>query len=127
MKWDPRDGQYKLFEVESAPRAKQLLCNRSRLQPGQMACGGCPAAQGSPADHRINEVLWSIIPKDIIFRYVRDEQLKQKGQGLNSTQEICTVHALSARFHPEAQAAFYPEPDELPQKYKQCFGNKGLH
>ncbi|MFR1477325.1 MAG: hypothetical protein ACLSB9_17455 [Hydrogeniiclostridium mannosilyticum] len=29
-----------------------------------------------------NEVLWSIIPKDIIFRYVRDGQLKQKAREL---------------------------------------------
>ena len=36
-----------------------------------------------------NEVLWSIIPKDVIFKYVRDEALKEKARALIKAGKYC--------------------------------------
>ena len=57
-----------------------------------------------------NEVLWSIIPKDVIFKYVRDEALKAKARALIQAGKYCQ----SIQYKPD-------------RNFKQCFGNKGLH
>ena len=36
-----------------------------------------------------NEVLWSIMPKDVIFKYVRDEALKEKARALIKEGKYC--------------------------------------
>ena len=41
-----------------------------------------------------NEVLWSIIPKDVIFKYVRDEALKRESACAHQGGKILPIHAV---------------------------------
>ena len=84
MKLDPRDGQYKLFEMNLRQGRSSYYVTAAGYNLAKWLVEDVLLHKDTPLTIASNEVLWSIIPKDIIFRYVRDGQLEAESQGAHS-------------------------------------------
>ncbi len=127
MKLDPRDGKYKLFEMNLRQGRSSFFVtaagyNLATFLVNDLILGqpmGCVVAD-EPA-------LWSIIPKHVIFKYVHDEDLKAEAK------ELIKAHRYIHSFYYEPDLSLkrrvYYLKNQLNyvKKYKKYFGNKGLH
>lgn len=126
MKLDPRDGKYKLFEMN-------LRQGRSSFY---VTAGGYNMAKfivddviyNKPHDLIIAEekVLWTIIPKSVIFKYVRDDEIKAEARKLIKNGKICNSLYYNKDRGFKRTLMFILNQINYIRKYKQSFGNKGL-
>lgn len=126
MKLDPRDGTYKLFEMNLRQGRSSFFVT---------AAGGNLAKwlTEDVIDHRelgltvVKEpVLWTIIPTKIIFRYVRDEQLKEQARRLIRQGKVCHSYYYEGDKSLKRWVHWRKNQYHYFQKYKRYFGNKGL-
>lgn len=127
MKLDPRDGQYKLFEMNLRQGRSSYYVTAAGYNLAKWLVEDVLLHKDAPLTIASNEVLWSIIPKDIIFRYVRDGQLKQKARELIRSGKYVQSMRYKPDFTLKRRLHFTLNQMNYRKKYKQCFGNKGLH
>lgn len=126
MKWDARDGQYKLFEMNLRQGRSSYFVTAAGYNLAQWLVDDVLLHKTAPLTIASNEVLWSIIPKDIIFHYVQDEQLKQKARDLIRNGKYVQSMRYKPDFSLKRRIHFHLNQMNYRKKYKQCFGNKGL-
>ena len=74
-----------------------------------------------------NKVLWTIIPKSIIFRYVSDKNIKAEAKKLIKDGKICRSLYYKKDKNLKRTIYFVKNQMSYYQKYRKYFGNKGLH
>lgn len=127
MKYDPRDGQYKLFEMNLRQGRSSYYVTAAGYNLAEYLVNDVLYNRDMPltvADHR---VLWSIIPKDIIFRYVSDESLKQEARELIKAGKFIRSMDYKPDLSFRRRLAFHLNQMNYRKKYRESFGNKGLH
>lgn len=126
MKYDERDGTYKLFEMN-------LRQGRSSYY---VTAGGYNMVKWLVDDVLLHKemgltianqkVLWSIIPKKVIFKYVKNEALLREAKKL--IKEGKFVQSLYFKKDAGLKRTLYFLINQYHyiKKYKESFGNKGL-
>lgn len=126
MKLDPRDGTYKLFEMN-------LRQGRSSFYV--TAAGGNLAKwlTEDVIDHKDmgctvikDRVLWTIIPTKIIFQYVKSESAKAEAKALIKAGKVCNSYYYAGDRSLKRWVNFQKNQLHYYEKYKRYFGNKGL-
>ena len=127
MKLDPRDGKYKLFEMNLRQGRSSFFVTAAGYNLATFLVNDLILDQPMGCVIAEEKALWSIIPKYVIFKYTQNEALKEEAK------ELIHDHRFVHSFYYEPDLSFkrriYYLKNQLNyvKKYKKYFGNKGLH
>ena len=127
MTLDPRDGKYKLFEMNLRQGRSSFFVTAAGYNLATFLVNDLILDQPMGCVIAEEKALWSIIPKYVIFKYTQDEALKEEAK------ELIHDHRFVHSFYYEPDLSFkrriYYLKNQLNyvKKYKKYFGNKGLH
>lgn len=126
MKYDTRDGKYKLFEIN-------LRNGRSSYY---VTAAGYNLMKYVADDHMLNfkqnltyaenEHLWMIIPKGVLFKYASNEKLKLKAKSLIRDGKYTNSLFFSQDMNAKRWMKLTLNSLNYYRKYKKYFNNKGL-
>jgi len=127
MKLDPRDGKYKLFEMNLRQGRSSFFVTAAGYNLATFLVNDLILNQPMGCVIAEEPALWSIIPKSIIFKYVKDKELKAEARQL--IREKRFVHSFKYEPDMSFKRWIYYVKNQLNyvKKYKKYFGNKGLH
>ena len=126
MKYDSRDGQYKLFEMNLRQGRSSYFVTAAGYNLAEYLVDDILLDKDMPLVIAQNRVLWSIIPKDIIFKYVADETLKNEAKQLIKQGKYIRSMDYKPDLSFKRWLAFQLNQIHYRKKYKESFGNKGL-
>lgn len=127
MKYDPRDGQYKLFEMNLRQGRSSFFVTAAGYNLAKFLADD--VIYNKPMDCVVasNKVLWTIIPKKIIFQYVKDPKVKEEARRLIKEKKFCRSLYYAPDRNIKRRIYFAQNQMSYYQKYRKYFGNKGLH
>ena len=126
MKLDPRDGKYKLFEMNLRQGRSSFFVTASGYNLAKWLADDVIYRKEQPLTIADNKVLWSIIPKGVIYRYVADESLKAQAKALIQEGKYCQSLYYKPDMSMKRRIGWLKNQFHYYQKYKRYFGNKGL-
>ncbi|MEX3747771.1 ATP-grasp domain-containing protein [Lysinibacillus xylanilyticus] len=126
MKYDERDGQYKLLSIELHNELSNYYVTASGYNLMQYVADDFIRGSKQQLTYVQNKHLWTIVPNGVLFKYVQNEQLVIEAkslirQGL-ATDSIFNYKDMNAKRWLNVtidNLSFY-------RKYKKYFNNKGL-
>jgi D-aspartate ligase len=100
IKHDPRDGTYKVFELN----ARQGRSNFYVTGSGYNLAGYLveDRLRGKSCDFTLatNEILWIVIPMKVAFTYVTDESLRSRMRALSRQRKVVNPLFYRGDYHP---------------------------
>jgi len=126
MKLDPRDGQYKLFEMNLRMGRSSYFVTAGGHNLAKYLVEDVLENKEQPFVVAKGKVLWSIIPKKVIFTYVKDEALKQEARELIRQGKYVQSMYYKGDRGLKRRVRFVLNQLNYIKKYKQSFQNKGL-
>lgn len=126
MKFDERDGKYKLFEMNLRQGRSSFFVTAAGYNLAKWLVDDVIEHKDLPCTVATNEVLWTIIPEKIIFDYVPDEQLKAKARRLIKEKKVCHSYYYKGDRSLKRWVNYQKNQFHYFEKYKRYFGNKGL-
>lgn len=126
MKYDARDGQYKLFEMNLRQGRSSFFVTAAGYNLARWLVDDVIYHKEMDCTVATNKVLWTIIPKRIIFQYVKDEGLKAEARQLIKEGKICHSYYYKGDRSLKRWVNWKKNQFHYYQKYKRYFGNKGL-
>ncbi len=126
MKLDPRDGKYKLFEMNLRQGRSSFFVTAAGYNLAKWLADDVIYHKEQPLTVADRKVLWSIIPKGVIFRYVADESLKAEAKALIRAGKYCQSLYYKPDMSAKRLVFWLKNQFHYYQKYKRYFGNKGL-
>ena len=126
MKYDQRDGTYKLFEMNLRQGRSSFFVTAAGYNLAKWLVDDVIYHKDMPCTVAKNKVLWTIIPKRIIFQYVKDEQLKAEAKELIRQGKFCQSYYYRGDRSFKRRINFIKNQFHYFEKYKRYFGNKGL-
>lgn len=127
MKYDSRDGQYKLFEMNLRQGRSSFFVTAAGYNLAKFLVDDVIYNKEMDLVIADNKVLWTIIPKSIIFRYVSDKNIKAEAKKLIKDGKICRSLYYKKDKNLKRTIYFVKNQMSYYQKYRKYFGNKGLH
>ncbi len=82
VKYDPRDGQYRFFEVNTRPGRNSFYMNLGGANIVELIVKEFVLGQEIPRQVACNEALFSVVPPYVVKRTVADPQAKAKALAL---------------------------------------------
>ncbi|MBO5929423.1 MAG: ATP-grasp domain-containing protein [Clostridia bacterium] len=126
FKFDSRDGQYKIFEMNPRQGRSSFFVTAEGYNLAQYLVEDVLLDKPAECTIANGETLWTLIPKQLIFEYVEDEELKKKARQLLRKRKLCrSLYYKKDRnfrrwvYFQKNQAGYF-------KKYARYFGNKGL-
>lgn len=126
MKYDSRDGSYKLFEMNLRQGRSSFFVTAAGYNLAKWLVDDVICHKEMPCTIAENKVLWSIIPKKIIFDYVKDPELKAEAKELIRQGRYCQSYYYKGDRSFKRWVHFIKNQYHYFEKYKRYFGNKGL-
>ena len=126
MKYDARDGSYKLFEMNLRQGRSSFFVTAAGYNLAKWLTDDVIYHKDMPCTVATNKVLWTIIPKGVIFRYVKDAELKAEAKALIRQGKFCQSYYYSGDRSLKRWVNFRKNQFHYYEKYKRYFGNKGL-
>ncbi len=127
MKFDSRDGTYKLFEMNLRQGRSSFFVTAGGYNLAKWLVDDIIYHKEMGCTVATSKALWTIIPTSIIFKYVRDEAVKAEARELIKQGKVC--HSLYDKGDRgfKRWLGYRKNQFHYHQKYKKYFGNKGLH
>lgn len=126
MKLDPRDGSYKLFEMNLRQGRSSFFVTAAGYNLAQWLVDDVIYHKDMPCTVAKNKVLWTIIPTKIIFKYVRSESAKAEARALIKAGKVCHSYYYKNDSSFKRLVHYLKNQLHYFEKYKRYFGNKGL-
>ena len=126
MKYDDRDGQYKLFEMNPRQGPEQYFSTRRRGNLARVLAEDVIFGRDAGLTVADRKVLWTILPNRIIFRYVADETLRSTARRLIRERKSAVPWIILPTGASNGDGIFCKNQMSYYKKYKKYFGNKGL-
>lgn len=126
MKYDQRDGTYKLFEMNLRQGRSSFFVTAAGYNLAKWLVDDVIYHKAVPCTVAENKVLWSIIPKRIIFQYVKDPALKAEAKELIRQGKYCQSYYYKGDRSFKRWVNFRKNQFHYFEKYRRYFGNKGL-
>lgn len=126
MKYDSRDGTYKLFEMNLRQGRSSFFVTAAGYNLAKWLVDDVIYHKEMPCTVATNKVLWTIIPKRIIFQYVKDPALKAEARELIRQGKYCQSYYYKGDRSLKRWVNFKKNQFHYFEKYKCYFGNKGL-
>ncbi len=127
IKLDRRDNTYKLFEMNLRQGRSSFFVTAAGYNLAKWLADDVVYEKEMPLTIADNEVLWTIIPKGIIMKYVKDESLKAEARQLYKKGKVCRSLYYKPDMNFHRLVGFFRNQLHYYQKYHKYFGNKGLH
>ena len=126
MKFDSRDGKYKLFEMNLRQGRSSFFVTAAGYNLAKWLTEDIIYDKPMGLTVATNRVLYTIVPTKIIFKYVNDEKAKAEAKALIKEGKVCNSYYYSKDKNLKRKIAFLKNQYHYFQKYKRYFGNKGL-
>lgn len=126
MKYDERDGKYKLFEMNLRQGRSSYFVTAGGYNLAKYLVDDIIYHKDDGFTIANNKVLWSIIPKKVIYKYVSDESLINEAKELINQGKYVQSMFFGGDAGLKRRIYFYINQRHYVKKYKECFGNKGL-
>lgn len=126
MKLDPRDGKYKLFEMNLRQGRSSFFVTAGGFNMAKFIVDDIIYHKPQELVIADKKVLWSIIPQKVIFTYVNDERIKDEARALIKDGKYCRSLYYSKDKGLRRRIMFFLNQINYVKKYKNSFGNKGL-
>ena len=126
MKYDSRDGSYKLFEMNLRQGRSSFFVTAAGYNLAKWLVEDVLYHKDLPCTVATNKVLWSIIPRRIIFQYVKDPALQAEAKELIRQGKYCQSYYYKGDRSLKRWVNFKKNQFHYFEKYKRYFGNKGL-
>lgn len=126
MKYDSRDGSYKLFEMNLRQGRASFFVTAAGYNLAKWLVDDIIYNKDLPLTVATNEVLWTIVPKGIIYKYVSNPELKAKAKKLIREKKIVHSYYYNGDRSFKRYIAYIRNQLNYYKKYKRYFGNKGL-
>jgi D-aspartate ligase len=121
IKHDPRDGTYKVFELN----ARQGRSNFYVTGSGYNLAGYLveDRIHGGSRDLTLatNEILWLVIPKTVAFTYVTNESLRSRMRELDRQKKIVNPLFYRGDYHPRRMVSILRSHLSHSDKYKKYY------
>ena len=127
MKFDSRDGQYKLFEMNLRQGRSSFFVTAGGYNLAKWLVDDIIYHKDMGCTVATSKALWTIIPTSIIFKYVRDEAVKAEARELIRQGKVCHSLYYKGDRSFKRWLGYRKNQFHYHQKYKKYFGNKGLH
>ena len=127
MKYDYRDGSYKLFEMNLRQGRSSFFVTAAGYNLAEFLVNDVIYNKDTECVIADKKVLWTIIPKKVIFKYVADEKVKAEAKKLIKEGKICQSLFYKKDKNLKRRIYFMKNQLSYHQKYRKYFGNKGLH
>lgn len=126
MKYDARDGKYKLFEMNLRQGRSSYFVTAAGYNLAKWLADD--VIYNKPMDLTVvkNKVLYTIIPTKIIFEYVKDEKVKAEAAELIKEGKVVNSYYYDKDKNLKRKLQFMRNQHHYFEKYKRYFGNKGL-
>lgn len=126
MKYDSRDGSYKLFEMNLRQGRSSFFVTAAGYNLAKWLVDDVIYHKEMPCTVATNKVLWTIIPNRIIFRYVKDEAKKAEARELIRAGKVCHSYYYKGDRSLKRWVNYLKNQYHYFEKYRRYFGNKGL-
>ena len=126
MKYDARDGQYKLFEMNPRQGRSSFFVTASGYNLAKWLVEDVVEHKPQGLTIADAEHLWMIAPAGILRRYLKDEALLAEAKRLMRQGKVS--HQLFCKEDAGLKRRVWYIKNQLNnfRKYKRYFGNKGL-
>lgn len=126
MKYDSRDGSYKLFEMNLRQGRSSFFVTAAGYNLAKWLAEDIIYDKDLLLTIGDREVLWTLIPKRLILKYVKDPALLQKVRQLAKEKKLIHSYYYKGDRSFRRYIAFKRNQMKYYQKYKRYFNNKGL-
>ena len=126
MKFDQRDGTYKLFEMNLRQGRSSYFVTAAGYNLAKWLVDDVIYHKDMPCTVAKKKVLWTIIPTKIIFDYVKSESAKAEAKALLKAGKVCYSYYYEGDRSLKRYIHFKKNQLHYFEKYKRYFGNKGL-
>ena len=126
MKYDHRDGTYKLFEMNLRQGRSSYYVTAAGYNLAKWLVDDVLYHKDMECTVAKNKVLWTIIPLKIIFDYVKSESVKAEAKALIKAGKVCHSYYYEGDRSLKRWVHYKKNQFHYFEKYKRYFGNKGL-
>lgn len=126
MKYDARDGKYKLFEMNLRQGRSSFFVTAAGYNLAKWLADDIIYDKPMGCTVATNKVLWTIIPTRIIFKYVQNEEAKAQAAALIRKKKLVHSYYYKGDRSLKRWIAFRRNQLHYYEKYKKYFNNKGL-
>ncbi len=126
LKLDSRDGQYKLFEINPRQGRSSFFVTAEGYNLAQYLVEDVLLNKPVECTIANGETLWTLIPKQLIFEYVQDEELKKTARKLLRKGKLCRSLYYKQDRNLKRWIYFQKNQASYFKKYARYFGNKSL-
>lgn len=126
MKYDERDGEYKLFEMNPRQGRSSFFVTASGYNLAKWLVEDVLLHQDQPLTIADTEHLWMIAPAGIIKKYLNDPALLAEVNRMLSEKKVSHQLFCKEDFSPKRFVWYAKNQLNNYRKYKRYYGNKGL-
>lgn len=127
MKYDERDGKYKLFEMNLRQGRSSYFVTAAGYNIAKWLADDVIYSKPMELTVATNKVLYTIIPTKIIFDYCPDEKVKAEAKALIDAGKVVNSYYYKNDRSLKRWLMFKRNQHNYFEKYKRYFNNKGLH
>lgn len=126
MKYDTRDGQYKLFEINLRNGRSSYYVTAAGYNLMKYVADDYMLNIKQQLTYGDNPHLWMIIPKGVLFKYASNEKMKMEAKSLIRQGKFTNSLFYSKDMNMKRWAKLTLNSLNYYRKYKKYFNNKGL-
>jgi len=121
IKHDPRDGTYKVFELNARQGRSNFYVTGSGYNLAAYLVEDRVRGKSRDFTLATNEILWLVIPKKVAFTYVTDESLRTRMRSLDRQGKVVNPLFYSGDIHPRRVASILRSHLSHSAKYKRYY------
>lgn len=126
MKWDERDGSYKLFEMNPRQGRSSYFVTAAGYNLAKWLVSDVIEGRPEPFTIAKEKALFTMIPPSLIFRYLKDEDSRREAKELLKQKKVCHPLWYREDRNFKRALAYGASQWHYRKKYKRYFGKKGF-
>lgn len=127
IKLDPRDGQYKLFEMNLRQGRSSFFVTAAGCNLAKYLVDDVIERKDMGLTVCRNKVLWKLIPNRVIFDYVESEEVKAEARALIKEGKVSQSFWFDGDKSFRRYIRFIKNQLNYIRNYKKHFNNKGVY